>query len=468
MKRLKYLLVIPDGVGLRNFVCSQFIDLLLESGDVCVWHALPPAGLTEFQRRWGHRVRWEHLPPIRDGLVERFLRQAKVFAQLYWQMKQGPDVQLKRRRRPVRWRARLMEYSAKGMGRLNSGARRIALLDRFHQKAAARSPHTRLFERFVEGLGPDVVFCTHQQAIFAVPAMLAARKLGIPSATFIYSWDNLPKGRMAVYADYFFVWSEFMKNELLSYYPDVTPERIQILGTPQFEPYADKSLIESRESFLANLKLDPNRPVVCFSGDDVLASPYDPEYLKDLAEALETIPLPSRPQILFRRCPVDRSPRYDDVLRKYPSIAVSDPPWKVYGDGGWWAQIIPTQEDESLLVNVVVHCDLVVNLGSTMAMDFAVYDKPAIYVAYNPKSANSGWNVHDCYKLPHIRSVLELQPVHWARSREELGSMVMHALRNPGEKSSARRAWFHRHVLQPIGGASDRFARALYDLAAAR
>jgi hypothetical protein len=463
LRRLKYLLVVPNGVGIRNFFCGPFIDLLLESGDIHVWHALSPEGVREFESRWGDRIRWDTLPPIRDGLLERLLRAAKAFGQLYWQRKETSDVQLKRLRPPTRWRPRLVDIAARALGRMGAGPRRVVLLDRLHHAVAARAAHMPAFEEFVREIAPDVVFCAHQKAISAVPAMLAARKLKIPSAAFIYSWDNLPKGRMAVYADYYFVWSAFMKNELLSYYSDVVPERVDVVGTPQFEPYFDDALIETRAAFLNRLNLDPARPVVCFSGDDVHTSPYDPTYLEDLAESLASIPLSTRPQILFRRCPVDRSSRYDAVLARHPEIAVSDPPWKSFS--GDWSGVVPTPEDTALLVNVVRHCDVVVNLGSTMAMDFAVYDKPGIYVAYNPRGASPRWNVHDCYRLPHIRSVHELQPVYWARSPEELGELVLHAIRNPGEKRTQRRAWLHRHVLQPMGGASERFAEALRELA---
>jgi hypothetical protein len=35
--------------------------------------------------------------------------------------------------------------------------------------------------------------------------LLAAQQLGIPTATFIFSWDNLPKATMVVETDYYFV-----------------------------------------------------------------------------------------------------------------------------------------------------------------------------------------------------------------------------------------------------------------------
>lgn len=459
----RYLLVVPDGVGIRNFFCTRMVERLLETGTVCVWHALPETSIAPFARRWGGRVRWEELPPSRDGLAERLFRQAKIMAQLYWQMKKGPDVQLRRRRPPSAWKTRLLYFAARAMGYCCAGPRRIVWLDRMHQRQASRGPHMGAFLSFLKAERPDVLFCTHQRALEAVPAMLAAKKLGIPSAVFIYSWDNLPKGRMAVYADIYVVWSEHMKRELLGFYPDVSPSRVRVVGTPQFENYFNASLRLPREEFFAGLGLDVKRPLVCFSGNDI-TSPFDPQFLEDLASGLLAVPLPERPQILFRRSPVDTTNRFDDVLRRHPEIAVSDPRWQRVREGEW-SQLVPTEEDGALLVNVVAHSDAVVNVGSTMGMDFAIFDKPAIYIDYNPAGMEKIWNIHDVYRLPHFAPVLALQPVHWARSRDELGPVVMHALRNRGEKKEARRAWLEMIVQPPLEGASGRFAAELERIA---
>ena len=69
--------------------------------------------------------------------------------------------------------------------------------------------------------------------------MLAARDLNIPTAVFIFSWDNLPKGMLVVEADYYFVWSTHMKNELLYYYSNIKESQIRITGSPQFEGHFD-------------------------------------------------------------------------------------------------------------------------------------------------------------------------------------------------------------------------------------
>jgi hypothetical protein len=373
---------------------------------------------------------------------------------LYWHYEEDNSEAVFSFRHPsTRWINHLISSTAHTLGKVCGHQKGVIWLDQLHARATLRASYFKQFQAFLQRNQPDIVFCTHQRASRAVPAMLAARQLGIPTATFIYSWDNLPKGRMAVHAEHFFVWSEWMKEELLRYYPELSSGRIHVVGTPQFEHYFNPSLLKARDLFLAEVGLDPSRQVVCFSGDDVASSPHDPIYLADLAEALQKLPQPQRPQILFRRCPVDVSNRYDWVLEKYPEIAVSDPLW-LSDSSGDWTQIVPTREDLALLVNVVQHCDVVVNVGSTMAMDFAILGKPGIYINYNPQGINGQWRIENIYRLPHFRSVHKLQPVYWANSATELGELVLRALERPQEKVAARQAWLDLQVKQPMERAS--------------
>lgn len=447
---MKVVMVVPDGVGIRNFLYTRFLDLLSAEAEVVAWHVLPEHVLAT---QAGRAVRFEPLPWIREGLAARLLRQAKIYSQLYWRYEEDAAEVMLRFRRPTGGPlSRGIGHAARLIGRSLPTPEGAAWLDRGHAAAVSENGGLSPFEDFLKRERPDVVFCTHQRASRAVPALLAARRLGIPTATFIYSWDNLPKGRMAVHADQFLVWSEAMKTELLGYYPELDPGRAHVVGTPQFEPHLEASL--PREEFLAGLGLDPSRPVVCFSGDDEATSPYDPVYLADLARSFPG-------QIVFRRAPTDVSGRHEAVLAEFPGIAVCEPAWKA-GEGDW-TQVAPMPEDLSLLANLAAHCDAVVNLASTMALDFAIHGKPAVFVAYDP--AGAGPWVQDLYRLPHFRCVHELQPVHWARSPEDLGEAVRHALAHPEEKADAREAWLRRTVAMPLDRASERCAAALLGLA---
>jgi hypothetical protein len=459
---MKVITIVPDGVGVRNFVFGPLLDLLSAHADVTAWHALPERVAESLQAETNGRARWTPLPTFREGIPERVLRRAKVYAQLYWQKEPGLDLVLKMLRPAGRWLDIATGQAARAAGYLGASAQGNERIDRWHAWFTARAPYLERFVEFLEAEKPDCLFCTHQRASSAVPAMVAAQKLGIPTATFIYSWDNLPKGRMAVQADHFLLWSDRMRDEMLRYYPEVSPDRLHVVGTPQFEFHCNQALRQPRDVFLRRLGLAPHKPVVCFSGCDVPSSPYDPLFLRDLALALRKSPEASRPQLLFRPCPTESLDRYREVLGEYSEIIVSKPAWRRLAEEDW-TQVVPTAEDVALLANVASHCDLVVNFGSTMAIDFALHDRPAIYLAYEPAGGgvDPKWKATDAYQLPHQKLIHEVQLVHWADSAEGLPGLVDHVLRNPGEKALARRECVTQIAAQPFSEASQRCCEAL-------
>lgn len=91
-------------------------------------------------------------------------------------------------------------------GRLSASQRRIRRLDRLHAGLVGRTAEVAHYVRAFEEIKPSLLFCSSHRALPAVPAVLAARKLGIPTVAFIFSWDNLSsKGRIA--APFEYTWS---------------------------------------------------------------------------------------------------------------------------------------------------------------------------------------------------------------------------------------------------------------------
>ncbi len=464
---VKTVLVVPDGVGVRNFLCTEFAPLAASSGELVVWHGLPEAIVDEHRARLGPAVRWHRLEIRREPMLSRVLRSGKFFSQLERFPEPGaePLLRNRHRHRVGRWVHRAGRVLGKALALV---PRALPVVERWHGRTTLTRSGADPWQSFLAAERPDVVFCTHQRASVAVPPMAAARRLGIPTASFIYSWDNLPKGRMAVWPHHYFVWSEKMAADLHRYYPEVTTRQVHVVGTPQFEPYFDDGLILERESFCATLGLDPGRPIVLFSGDDASTSPQDPGYLADLAAALREAFGDTGPQLAFRPSPADRSDRYRTVLDQYTEIAVSEPAWSSIGEKGW-EQVVPSLQDLALLANLARHCAVVVNLGSTMALDFAIVGKPAIYVAYEQPGVEGtkSWRAADIYRLPHFASVERTQPVLWAHSREELATQVRLATTDPDALSSNRVAWIDLELAQPVDRASRRCVDALLRITAA-
>jgi UDP-N-acetylglucosamine 2-epimerase len=121
-----------------------------------------------------------------------------------------------------------------------------------------------------------------------------------------------------VETDYYFVWSELMKEQLLQYYPKTREEQIFVTGTPQFEPHYDKDLLLSRKQFCLEHKLSEETRYICFSGDDQTTSPLDQYYLEDTAIAVRKLREEGEDvAIVYRKVPIDFSGRYDEVLANY-------------------------------------------------------------------------------------------------------------------------------------------------------
>jgi len=122
----------------------------------------------------------------------------------------------------------------------------------------------------LEAHKPDLVFCTTQRATQSISALLAAIDLGIPTVAFVYSWDNVPKAMQVVETDYYFVWSDLMKQEVLV---DFTPRYDAVIE-------ANKDIIEV---------LDPIWKQIGSQWNQVLPTPEDFKMLYNVCEHTEFV-----------------------------------------------------------------------------------------------------------------------------------------------------------------------------------
>jgi len=101
-----------------------------------------------------------------------------------------------------------------------------------------------------------------------------------------------------------------------------------------------------------------------------------------------------------------------------------------------WQIIYPTYNDLELLVSTAFYCDAVINVGSTMAHDFTMFNKPAIYINYNTVNSKT-WNIETIYKFQHFRSKGNLQPVLWLNTKDEIKNILNTAFNNPNLDNEA-------------------------------
>lgn len=454
---MKILLVLPDGVGLRNFVFSRFRELVVSEGELIIWHGLSDETISKL-KLVDDRIRWKSFPAHHEGLLAFILRRAKLLAQLFRQEESGTNVILKSikilENDKIKTSINIFIYAIARIFSLNKTG--VLFLENMHQLALKNNSKIIEFITFIRSINPDVVFCSHQRSEMATLPIAAARIVGKPTVTFIYSWDNLPKGRMAVKVDHYFVWSNHMFKELKKYYLDIKDNQIHIVGTPQFEHYFDKSMILDRCEFLFKLGIAEGRKVILFSGDDYTTSPFDPIYLQNVAQALLYFPVDERPALIFRRSPTDLSGRYKPVLEQYLDIIDLPPLWDTFENNDW-TKVVPLAEDTRLLTNCVVHSDLVINIGSTMALDFAINNKPALYLRYSIDNQvpELDWHIENVYNFPHFNHFNDFTPVHFCYSQNALAENIKTILDNPKANYENWLRWINLLVQTPIDKASE-------------
>lgn len=453
--------MVPDGVGIRNYLYASLIPHLMMDANLHFWTTLPEEAIKEVEKLHDVSIPHTRFSFEKESTLTRIYREAATFARIRFNSKklENPTILRNWNKRRGSLKLKALYFFAEFIGgQFGSDYKGILKLEEKSRKYWNR----KIIEKFkvdLKKIESGSIFITHQRVPWLMPICIAAQELGINVVSCIYSWDNVHKASLAVRADVYVVWSQYMKDELLKLYPEIPQTSVVITGTPQFEFYFQDERKVSRESFANQFGLDASKRWICFSGDDVKTSPYDPIYLKDLAEAIGDIPMEARPQILFRRCPVDISGRYEGIIGKFSeTIKRIDPVW--YTGTKAWGAVYPKQEDISLLVNMVEHCDLVINVGSTMAHDFAVYDKPCLYINYDQEKSTD-WSVNSIYRYQHFRSMGKLDAVGWLNSRSEIIEKVSKALNEPATLGKDRKKWMEIIVNHPLESSSKIIAEQL-------
>ena len=423
----KVFVFFPDGVGLRNFAFTKFKEIGAEKGyEIVYWNNTvfslkEQLGYNEVKIE-NHKTHF--LTPIYSRIrkhIELNVSQKKFNDKVYETYKFPFSYKGFKNTLITLFVKVLIGFNSSENGILRI-RKRINALERSTAKyeycKAQLQEHT-----------PDLVFCTTQRATQSISALLAAKDLNIPVVAFVYSWDNVPKAMQVVEADFYFVWSDLMKDEVLKYYPFVNDSQVFVTGTPQFEPHYDSSLFKSREAFFDENNLDISKRYICFSGDDETTSPLDQYYLEDLAKAVRN--LNSKGEnlgIIYRKCPVDTTIRYDAVIESYKDvIAVLDPLWKPAGKN--WNEILPTKEDLGLLHNVCAHSEFVTNVCSSTVFDFVAHDRPCIYFNYEQPQLKKGIrDIGQNYKYVHFRSMPSQQAAIFCTDKRDLENQVKQIL----------------------------------------
>lgn len=456
-------ILITDGVGYRNFILSEFPKVVLNKFDkAIIFSCLPVSAYPDKVKQLFEII---ELEVFREGMLTGFLRKIKELAHLRNHSNNNYGI--------------YDNYLSNINKRLTKKGilSRLALLlaEYFHdenwilhwtklQMRSIRNHHiTQSYLKLLKQYNPDILFFTHQRPPFVAPMIEAACQASIPTAAFIFSWDNLAsKGRMAGNFNHYLVWSELMKTELLQFYPSVTDEQIHVVGTPQFEPYVMEKYKTDKNDFFSRFQVEPNKPMLCFSCGDISTSKNDELYIETIAEAIIDHSIDAEVNLIVRTSPAEAPNRFFAMAEKYPFIKWNYPDWIYVRDGHPepWTQRIPTEQDVKDLRALLEYCDVNINMCSTMSLDFMQFNKPVI----NPVFGNGTNGLYDdqrFLKYAHYKRVAESGAVTIVKHKEALITAINNALLHPHQSSEQRGQLIDMYIGRELKECSQSFIETL-------
>lgn len=460
MKKLG--VVITDGVGFRNFIMSDFLAEAEKTFDeVVILSCLPKEIYTDFTKK----TKVIELQVFQEKFKTWLFRKTKEIAHLRLHQKNNFGIQdsLKINNSKVnssRGHTTRIIYLITRLFYTENWIQRFNL---WQQLSFKNNTITKDYRAILEKEKFDILFFTHQRPPFIAPLVYQAEQLKIKTVSFIFSWDNLAsKGRMAANFNYFLVWSDLMKIELQQFYTTVNQDNIEVVGTPQFEPYTLERYKVSKEDFVSKFNINITLKTICFSCGDISTSRNDELYIKTISTAILTHKIPNV-NFIVRTSPAEDAKRFSEIAKEFPFIKWNYPKWilsrQVHQEV--WSQRVPTIDDVKDLRSLLEYSDLNINMLSTMSLDFIQFNKPVINTVFG-NSKNKLYDDQRFLNYAHIVNVIKSNATKIVKNETELINSINQYIENPDLDNVNRKLLLKLQVSKPINNTGKRIAETLY------
>lgn len=328
----------------------------------------------------------------------------------------------------------------------------------------AAVPDTYAYDLF-EKYSPDVVFTPNMFSPEDFRMLRAAKRRGIPTIATAKSWDVLTtKAFTRVRADKLLVFNEHNRLEAITI-GDYAESDVIVTGFPQFDVYINP-VNETKDSFCEQLGIPRGKRIILFGVPGDWMAPHVNEIIAELNARIERGELPRDTHILARL-----HPKYPDsgensqlthVTYERPGTHLSSGretsiDMGIVGTYKWTF----TDADIMHLQASIFFSEVVLNVASTLVLDAAANNRPAIFIGYDGNQSPSYWkSVARYYERDHIRHVVEAG-VPIVRSHDELVHFLNRCLGGMPGLGVKMETVRERLLFKPDGKAAERIAEAV-------
>ncbi len=461
----RIILVVPRGEAVRNFLYSDTLRLLSEQAKVVVLSVVNDEKILAKARPFV-----EEIIPIEEHSVRRlpaYLRMLIENAHDRWLWSKVAQNNWELRTRRARQQGgfqRLQWLAVAGVSRVLGNNPCLYALTSLERSLQWRLRTTRKYDELFSRLKPDLIFNgSHIHGFAGELPLRVAQRMGIKTAGFIFSWDNLTsRSRIMVPYDYWLVWHEGMKRQLLNIYPKIRPENVYVTGTPQMDFHFRPEFILPREELAHRIGIDPKRPFVLYTTGVDKHFPGEYRHVELVIRLLKDLDLPARPQLVVRNY-IKGTSREMKALseRKIEDVAFPPMLWDVA-----WAT--PRYDDLELYCSLLRHTAMSINAASTVTLECLLIDKPVINLDFDPPGSNlapcDGFKRH--IRFDHFWPVALSGSTMVAQSEDDMRHMLVRGLTQTESGREARRRFVSDFFGPTVDGKSGwRVANCLMSLA---
>ena len=246
-------------------------------------------------------------------------------------------------------------------------------------------------EAVIAGERPDAVVAV---PVIRTPAFVdylkAAADRGIPTASWVQSWDNLSsKGLLHFVPDRVFVWNATQRDEVVRYHS--VPERnVYVTGAQTFDHWFDNDQpLLDRVAMCAEYGLDPKRPIILYLASSRQLEPTPEAFFGEWLAAVRSTgdPALEGASVLARPHPTEVDP-WLELVSNDPNLAISP---------GTAAAPINSPEFRERFRNELHHAALVVALNTSGMIDAAIFGKPVCTIELPQLSYGQAGTIHFGY-----------------------------------------------------------------------
>lgn len=248
------------------------------------------------------------------------------------------------------------------------------LLTAASERAERVIPVPNRVRDYVSGHEPDVVLVSPMVGFGSsqVDYLKAARRLGVPSALCVASWDNLTsKGLIRDEPDRVFVWNETQRQEATRLH-GIAPSRVVVTGAPRFDRWFGRQPSRPAAEFRAQIGLRPDVPHVLYLCSSAFIASDEADFVRRWIAAIRSRGGPGLAEagVLVRPHPQNREPLDRADLGDLENVSV----WPCRNGE------VLDERSEAEFFDSIAHSRGVVGINTSAQIEACILGKPVFTI----------------------------------------------------------------------------------------